>query len=157
MMTEQEYMAAVDAAVTRWRQDRAGEPLTCLFYAEALPAHCHDNAATHVSRHGGQVVHGFLVQHPQDWPMVWVMAHSVVRADQGLMDITLKQADLAGLAFFEIDGDLAGFTEWAKRYPQESRPIVAAPMSQRSGPDGSISAPEIVLVKLCPPTGGNVR
>jgi hypothetical protein len=58
--------------------------------------------------------------------MVWVMPHSVVSTDHGLVDVTLKASDLIGLAFYSIEGDPAEFTEWAKRHPQESRPIVSA-------------------------------
>lgn len=122
-MTEQDFLAAVDAAVARWRLDRTGEPLTCQFFQGAVAAHCHDNAEAYVTQHGCEVVRGFLVQHPQDWPMVWVMPHSVVRTGLGLVDVTLKQTDLIGLGFFPIEGDPAEFKEWAKKYPRESRPI----------------------------------
>lgn len=120
-MTEQEYMAAVDAAVARWHQDRKGEPLTCVAFDQAVPAHCHENAAAYVAQHGGEVVRGFYVQHPQDWTMVWAIAHSVVRTDHWLIDITLAPADTVGLEFFPIDGDPAGFIEWAKRHPRLTR------------------------------------
>jgi hypothetical protein len=122
-MTEQEYMAAVDAAVARWHQDRGGEPLTCQAFKDAVPAQCHANAEAYVTQHGGEIVRGFCVQHLQDWTMVWVMPHSIVRTDQALVDITLKVTDFVGLAFFPIEGDPDGFTDWAKLHPQESRPI----------------------------------
>lgn len=124
MMTEPEYMAAVNAAVTRWHLDRQGEPLSCVAFADAEHAHCHRNAEVYVAQHGGQVVRGFLVQHPHGWTMVWVMPHSVVRTEAGLVDVTLGKTELRGLAFFPIEGDPEAFTEWAKRYPRESVSII---------------------------------
>ena len=122
-MKEQEYMAVVDAVVARWHQDRQGEPLTCVAFDQAVPAQCHANADAYVAVHGGLVVRGFYVQHPQDWTMVWVTPHSVVRTDQGLIDVTLKPVELVGLAFFSIEGGPAGFIEWAKRHPRLTRPL----------------------------------
>jgi len=124
-MTEQDFLIAVDAVVARWRHDRTGEPLTCLAFKEALPSQCHANAAAYVAQHGGEVVRGFLVQHPPGWTMVWVMPHSVVRTDLGFLDVTVKPMDLVGLAFFPIEGDPIEFTEWAKKFPQESRSIAS--------------------------------
>jgi len=65
-----------------------------------------------------------LVQHPQDWTMVWVMSHFVVHTDQDLVDVTLKQEDLFGSAFVSLESDPAEFKEWVKRYPRDSRSIV---------------------------------
>jgi hypothetical protein len=123
-MTELEYMTAVDAVVARWLHDRKGESLTSEIFAQAERAQCHANADAYVAQHGGQVVRGFLVQHPHAWTMVWVMPHSVVRTATGLADVTLANAELHGLAFFPIEGDPEGFKDWANQYPQETRSIV---------------------------------
>ncbi|WP_159086356.1 hypothetical protein [Burkholderia mayonis] len=123
-MTESEYLAAVNAAIARWLLDRKGEPLTAKAFAQAEPARCHANADAYVIQHGGQVVRGFLILHPHEWTVVWVMPHSVVRTATGLVDVTLKSAELRGLAFFSIEGDPERFIDWAKRYPQESRSVV---------------------------------
>lgn len=125
-MTEQEFFAAVDMAVARWHQDRQGEPLTCLPFDRAVPAHCHDNAEAYVAAHGGEVVHGFLVEHPHAWTMVWVMPHSVVRTADGLVDVTLNSEQLRLLSFFWVVGDSDGFQPLAMRFPRESRPIASA-------------------------------
>lgn len=122
-MTEQDFLAAVTETVARWHQDRQGEPLMCQAFKDAVPAQCHANAAAYVAQHGGQVVRGFYVQHPQDWTMVWVIAHSVVRTVQGLIDVTLAPASTVGLAFFPIEGDPDGFRDWSKLHPRESRPL----------------------------------
>lgn len=129
-MTEQDFQAAVDAAVARWHRDRHGERLTSVTFASAQPAQCHGNAAAYVAQHGGEVVHGFLVQHPHAWTLVWVMPHSVVRTTSGLMDVTLREDQLQGLAFYPLDRDGMGFVELAKRFPRESRPIASALLSR---------------------------
>jgi len=121
-MTEEEFLASVDAVVKRWLDDRNGELLTCLTFKDAEPAKCHTNAEAYVAQHGSRVVRGFLVQHPHAWTIVWVMPHSVVRTDQGMVDVTLTMTELQGLAFFPIEGDPEAFKEWAMRHPQESRP-----------------------------------
>lgn len=123
-MKEPEYLAAVNAVVARWLHDHAGEPLTAEAFGRAERAQCHSNADAYVAQHGGLVVRGFLVQHPHDWSIVLVMPHSVVRTATGLVDVTLTNAELESVAFFSIEGDPEGFKEWAKRYPQERRPIV---------------------------------
>lgn len=125
-MTEPEFMAAVDVTVARWHQDRQGEPLTCVAFDGGVPAQCHANAAAYVAAQGGHVVHGFLVQHPHAWTMVWVMPHSVVRTDSGLVDVTLPADQLRGLGFFALAEDVNGFVELAQRFPRESRPIARA-------------------------------
>lgn len=124
-MSEQEYEDAVGAVVARWHRDRRGEPLTSLAFDGAVPAQCHANAAAFVASHGGEVVHGFLVQHPQDWPMVWVIAHSVVRTEAGLADVTLPADQLRWLGFFPLFIAIEGFVELAQQFPRESRPIVS--------------------------------
>lgn len=123
-MTEQEFHAAVDAAVARWHQDRQGDALRSRAFAASVPAHCHENAAAYVAEHGGEVVHGFMIQHPHAWTMVWVMPHSVVRTSEGLLDVTLTEEQRRGLGFFSLTGDVDGFSALAQRFPQESRPIV---------------------------------
>lgn len=122
-MTEQQFLAAVDEAVTRWFHDRGGESLSCIAFDQAVPAQCHANADAFVAQHGGEVVRGFLIQHPDGWPTVWVMAHSVVRTSDCLVDVTLEPAQLRGLAFFTVEGQVDGFTEWAKLRPRETRPV----------------------------------
>jgi hypothetical protein len=123
-MTELEYMAAVDTVVARWLQDHQGEPLKGETFAQAERAKCHTNAESYVAEHGDQIVRGFLVQHPHEWDSVWVMPHSVVRTAAGLIDVTLNNAELHGVAFFAIGGDPEGFKDWANQYPQETRSIV---------------------------------
>lgn len=123
-MTESEYLTAVDGAVARWLLDRKGEPLAAKAFTQAESAQCHANADAYVIQHGDQVVRGFLMLHPDEWTVVWVMPHSVVRTAAGLVDVTLKSAELRGLAFFSIEGGPENFMDWAKRYPQESRSIV---------------------------------
>jgi hypothetical protein len=125
-MDERDFQAAVDAVVARWHQDHCGTRPTCVPFAEAKPAQCHDNAVAYVAQHGGEVVHGFLVQHPSNWTMVWVMAHSVVWTGSELIDVTLTAAQLRGLSFFILDGSAGDFAVLAKRFPRENRPVAAA-------------------------------
>lgn len=122
-MTEQEFLAAVNDAVKRWADDRSGERLIVQPFDQAHEAQCHTNAEAFRSQFGGEVVHGFLIQHPDSWPTVWVIAHSVVRGNAGLMDVTLNPLKLQGLGFFSIAGDTGDFVEWAKRYPRVTRPV----------------------------------
>jgi hypothetical protein len=136
-MTEQDFHAAVDAAVARWHQDHHGEPLTSVVFAEAQPAQCHANAAAYATRHGGEVLHGFLVQHPHAWPQVWVMPHSVVRTGQGLIDVTLSPDELRSLGFFALETAMTNFVDMAKRFPRESRPVATA-LLIRMGPDNRL-------------------
>jgi len=123
-MRKQTYMAAVDATVERWRHDRLGESLTCQTFDAGVPAHCHANAAAYVTSHEGEVVHGFLVLHPQDWTEVMVMAHSVVRTATGLVDVSLSLSQLQGHAFFPLLCDVDDFVEQAQRFPEQRRSIV---------------------------------
>lgn len=125
-MTEQEFLRVIDIAVAQWLQHREGLPLVPKPFDQALEAQCHANAESFVALHGGEVVHGFLIQRPHGWPTVWVMAHTAVRIDGGLVDVTLDQSQLRGLAFFAVAGPVSGFVDWAKRYPRETRPIPAA-------------------------------
>lgn len=125
-MTDKDFHAAVDAAVARWHQDRRGELLSSVPFPDAQPAKCHDNAAAYVAQHGGTVVHGFLVQHPSNWTLVWVMPHSVVWTGTELIDVTLAEEQLRGLGFFPLDLDVGDFETLAKQYPRESRPVASA-------------------------------
>lgn len=122
-MSEQAYKASVDAAVARWRQDRRGVPMTCLAFDAAVPGHCHENAAAYVAKHGGEVVRGFLVMHPDGWRMVWVMPHSVVRTETGLVDVTLPADQLRWLGFYPLLDAIDGFEKLAQQFTRESRPI----------------------------------
>lgn len=122
-MTEEEFLAAVDMAVTRWGNDRPGQPLLCRHFAQSEPANCHANAESYAALYGGDMTRGFLVHHPLGWTTVWIMPHSVVRTEGGLIDITLNPSQLRGTAFFAIDGPADGFVDWAKRYPRETRPV----------------------------------
>jgi len=124
-MTEQEYMVAVDAAVTRWHQDRRGDPLTCLAFDGAVPAQCHANAAAFVAKHGGEVVRGFLVMHPHLGPEVWVFPHSVVRTASVLVDVSLSPEQLRCHAFYPLFADIEDFVEQAQLKPELHRSIVS--------------------------------
>ena len=39
-------------------------------FAAAEPANCHGNAEVFVTKHGGEVVRGFLVLHLHSWSLV---------------------------------------------------------------------------------------
>jgi len=96
----------------RWKSNRQGLPLRAEPFAGAVATQCHDNAAKYVERHGGTVVPGWLVEHPENWPMVYVYSHSVVRLDSGLLvDPTLPAEKLRTLAFIEHDASMAVFDE----------------------------------------------
>lgn len=123
-MTDVEFQQAVTAAVTSWANERAGSPFRPVSFPDSTEAKCHDNAAAYAALHGGEVVHGFLILRPANWPTVCVYAHSVVRAIGGeLIDSSLTIEKLRGHTFFPLQAPVADFKAAALRHPQETRPV----------------------------------
>lgn len=96
--------AVYQQVLRRWQGSPIGEPLTSVPFPGAQANHCHDNAAAFVSTHGGTVVHGFLIEHPDSWHGIFVRPHSVVRDEHGqLRDPTLSTKQLVGQVFLPHD------------------------------------------------------
>ncbi|MBM7129367.1 hypothetical protein [Dyella mobilis] len=112
--------------VSRWRENRAGLPLVSVPFPDAQEAQCHANAERYVALHGGEVVRGWLIQHPDSWPQVYVRTHSVVRRLDGsasLVDPTLAARDLRGQAFFDHVGDAEVFDAIKLAYAELLLPL----------------------------------
>jgi hypothetical protein len=123
-MTDAEFQQAVTTSVASWATQRLGTPLRPVPFSDAIESKCHDNAASYVALHGGEVVHGFLILRPANWPTVYVYAHSVVRTTEGeMVDPSLTVEKLRAHAFFPLQAEVADFKASALRHPQETRPV----------------------------------
>lgn len=124
-------IAVASDVIARWRINRDGIPVQSVFFTAAEESRCHDNAAAYAAIHGGEVVPGFLVEHPMGADWVYVRAHSVVRQNGALVDPTLDSDQLRGHVFLEHNGALDEFQQNIKRWAEIPYAITASHNNRR--------------------------